>query len=200
MFRYLYYSLLYAFSGGREWQEFVDRRTARLEAGKDQAWRVWRSGRKSNGAKSNGAKSNGAGSGADELEAELHQILESLSADEVQQLLAYAEELVRASGNGVAVDRDALITKAREIMRARTDVLERISPEQRQKLRAIAEETLLGACPANGNGRPMTAERQNLIRNAMAVQRAKAHVLNDLSPEQKSRLFTIARKQLPSKN
>ncbi len=195
MFRYLYYALLYAFSGGSEWDEFVDRRTARLEKGKDQAWRIWRSGHKSNGH-----KPNGAASGVDELEAELHQILESLSADEVQQLLAYAEELVRASGNGVAVDRDALITKAREIMRARTDVLEQISPEQREKLRVVAEETMLAGRPANGNGHAMTAERQNLIRNAMAVQRAKAHVLNDLSPEQKSRLFTIARKQLLSEH
>jgi hypothetical protein len=45
-------------------------------------------------------------------------------------------------------------------------------------------------------GRVMTPERQELIRNAMAIQRSKAKVLDDLKDEDKQKLYAIAIKNL----
>jgi hypothetical protein len=44
--------------------------------------------------------------------------------------------------------------------------------------------------------RPMTPERKKIIENAMAVQRAKANIFNDLNDEQKQRLYALAVKTL----
>ena len=45
-------------------------------------------------------------------------------------------------------------------------------------------------------GRVMTPERQELIRNAMAVQRAKAKILDDLNDVDKQKLYALAVKNL----
>ena len=50
--------------------------------------------------------------------------------------------------------------------------------------------------PETAGARPMTAERRDLIRQAMAVQRSKAKLLNELSPEQRKKLRVLARKAL----
>jgi hypothetical protein len=42
----------------------------------------------------------------------------------------------------------------------------------------------------------MTAERRALIREAMAVQRSRAKLLDALSPEQRRKLRVLARKAL----
>ena len=43
---------------------------------------------------------------------------------------------------------------------------------------------------------PMTADRRALIREAMAVQRSKSQLLNELSPEQRKKLRILAGKML----
>lgn len=55
-------------------------------------------------------------------------------------------------------------------------------------LRAAEEE--LAAKPE------MTSERQALIQQAMDIQRSKAHVLDDLSPEAREKLYVMALKTL----
>jgi hypothetical protein len=50
--------------------------------------------------------------------------------------------------------------------------------------------------PETPGAPPMTAERRALIRQAMAVQRSKAKLLDELSPEQRRKLSVLARKAL----
>ena len=54
--------------------------------------------------------------------------------------------------------------------------------------------------PPHGGGgtREMTAQRQQLIRQALEIQRAKSSVLNDLDPEDRLRLHLMAKKIMGS--
>ncbi len=44
--------------------------------------------------------------------------------------------------------------------------------------------------------RDMTPERQALIQQAMDMHRSKAHVLDDISPEEREKLYVVALKSL----
>ncbi len=51
-----------------------------------------------------------------------------------------------------------------------------------------------------GAGRPVSADREELIRQALVVRRTKAKVLDNLSREEKERLYVVAMKTLVDKD
>lgn len=82
-----------------------------------------------------------------------------------------------------------------------------IDKQARQNLKerraaAKAARASVGNAPAGEDAptpegaRPLTPEREELIRQARAVHRSKAKLLDDLSEEQRQRLYEIALKQL----
>ena len=62
-----------------------------------------------------------------------------------------------------------------------------------QKASAGEEQT---AAPGANPKRETTPERQELIRNALAIQRAKASIFDDLTINQKEKLHALAEKLL----
>lgn len=69
--------------------------------------------------------------------------------------------------------------------------------ERRQAAKAAADNAPAAEdAPATEGARPVTPEREELIRQARAVHRSKAKLLDDLSEEQRQRLYEIALKQL----
>lgn len=61
---------------------------------------------------------------------------------------------------------------------------------------AVAAREEIAEAPETLGARPMTAERRALIREALAVQKSKAKLLDELSPEQRRKLRILARKAL----
>ncbi len=71
---------------------------------------------------------------------------------------------------------------------------ERAEPVAAPVKKAASEKTIKS--PAPDGAHPMTAERQALIQEAMAVHKSKSKLLDELSPEQRKKLRILAGKAL----
>ena len=68
-----------------------------------------------------------------------------------------------------------------------------MSPEE---TRQLIVDSLKAAEEELGRKPEMTSERETLIEEAMAVHRSKTHILDDISEEQRQKLYVLALKSL----
>ena len=68
--------------------------------------------------------------------------------------------------------------------------------EERRAAKKASTNEVQTADPGANPKRAMTPERQELIRNALAVQRSKANIFDDLTIHQKEKLHALAEKLL----
>ncbi len=65
-----------------------------------------------------------------------------------------------------------------------------------EETRQLIVDSLKAAEEELGRKPEMTSEREALIEEAMAVHRSKTHILDDISEEQRQKLYVLALKSL----
>ena len=78
-------------------------------------------------------------------------------------------------------------------------VMDKDARAKLERRREAGKETARGArinALRQAAGHVMTPEREQLIRNAMNVHRAKSRIIEDLKDEEKQRLYALAVKKL----
>ncbi len=71
-----------------------------------------------------------------------------------------------------------------------------ISSMSHEETRQLIADSLKAAEEELGRKPEMTSEREALIEEAMAVHRSKEHILDDISEEQRQKLYVLALKSL----
>ena len=71
-----------------------------------------------------------------------------------------------------------------------------LSSMSHEETRQLTVDSLKAAEEELGRKPEMTSEREALIEEAMAVHRSKTHILDDISEEQRQKLYVLALKSL----
>lgn len=95
-----------------------------------------------------------------------------------------------------ARERLETVSRQREALKAQAaENAARPQPEP-ELTREQVLDSLRDAAEGLKEKKEMTPDRRALIEQAMAVQRSKEHVLNELSKEQRDKLYVVAMKSL----